>query len=262
MAVLTQKYRLDLASEATSKATRLGLSPFASQYAPRPTLEEVISGLPLLTHETALLGICEDGVPLLLDLHNPSPGALLIIGRETTTAVNLIEVIHQSLLIVNNRFTLELFRVSASILATPHPLEHRISPYERDLESTLRHLADIANARQNGKMRGPSIVLLIDNLEWALNADPEAMWALEYLLHYGPNQKIWPIVATTLDQESVRLRWLRRFKTLIWAADLSPDVKRQFNLPEHPYSSTLPAPHCFSLKSQGQWLHIWLPEQS
>ncbi len=261
MAILTQKYRMDLASEASSKATHLEISPLASQYAPRPTLEEVISGLPLLTHEAALLGVCEDGVPLLLDLHNPSPGALLIIGRENTTAVNLIEIVHQSLLIANNQFTLELFRISDSIPATSHPLEHWISPYDRTLESTLHRLADIASARQNGKMRGPSIVLLLDSLEWVLEADPEAMWALEYLLHYGPNQKIWSLVATTLDDESVRLRWLRRFKTLIWAADLSPEVKRQFNLPEHPYSSLLPASHCFSLKSQGQWLHIWLPEQ-
>ena len=261
MAILTQKYRLDLASEASSRATRLEISPLASQYAPRPTLEEVISRLPLLTHETAFLGICEDGVPLLLDLHNPSPGALLIIGRENPTAVNLIEIVHQSLLIANNRFTLELFRISDSILAPSHPLEHWINPHDRTLESTLRQLADVTNARQNGKMRGPSIVLLLDNLEWVLEADPEAIWALEYILHYGPNQKIWPIVAAIVENETIRLRWLRRFKTLIWAADLSLETKQKFSLPAHPFSTTLPASSCFSLKSQGQWLHIWVPER-
>ncbi|MCX8024115.1 MAG: hypothetical protein N3A60_02815 [Thermanaerothrix sp.] len=260
MAILTQKSRLDLVSEVISNPPKLESSPLLTKIAQRPTVDDVLSGLPILTHETVLIGICEDGVPLLLDLHNPSPGSVLVIGQKINTAVNLIEVAHRSLLLANNQHTLEIFRISDSAPATSHPIEHWINPYDRTLESTLSHLSDITNARQNGKMRGPSIVLLVDSLEWVLEADYEAKWALEYLLHYGPNQKIWPIVATTPDNESVFLRWLRRFKTLIWAADLSPDVKHQFNLPEHPFFSTLPDSHCFSLKSQGQWLHIWLPE--
>ncbi|MGB9799437.1 MAG: hypothetical protein ACPLUL_05025 [Thermanaerothrix sp.] len=261
MALLTQKYRLDLVTKPISNASDLDISPLTLQFAQRPTPEEIISGLPLLTHETAVLGVCEDGVPLLLDLHNPSPGALLVIGHELTTPLNLLEVVHQSLWMANDPQFLQLFLVSDKAFSASHPVERWINPHHRDLEQTLIQLSDVTNARQQGKLRGPSIVLLIEDLEWVLRADPEAIWALEYLLHYGPNQKIWPIVATTLENETIRLRWLRRFKTLIWAADLSLETKQKFSLPTHPFSTTLPASSCFSLMSKGQWLHIWVPER-
>jgi len=261
MTVLTQKYQIGSSMVATGE-NPLPPQSFASDriQAQLPNLHEVLAGLPFLSHETALLGVCEDGIPLLLDLRNPSPGALLVIAAQTSTSSEMLDVICQSLQVANAPFSLQIFRVTDTKTPSLHPLERVINPFERDLETRLLELADLSDSRQHGRWNGPSVVLMIDKLEWILQIDHEAIWAFEHLLHYGPAQKIWPIVATTTETETHLLRWLRRFRTLIWGADLSPAQKKHFGVPENPLSQFLPQTRCFSLRSQGQWIHLWLPE--
>ncbi|WP_299025540.1 hypothetical protein [uncultured Thermanaerothrix sp.] len=260
MAVLTQKYRLDSAPVAPRTDAVASPSNPARTSVHLPTLPDVLAGLPFLSHEVALLGVCEDGVPLLLDLRNPSPGALLVISAQPATSIMMLNVIRESLQGANAPFSLQMIRVTDALAVTAHPLERLVNPFERELEQALLSLADLADSRQHGRLRGPSILLVVERLEWILQADQEAIWAFEHLLHYGPALKIWPLVATHPNSETTLTRWLRRFGTLIWGADLSASLKEQFGVPENPLSQHLPHSRCFSLRSQGQWLHLWLPE--
>lgn len=183
--------------------------------ASRPTrLSEVLDALPHATHWTAVLGVCEDGVPYLWELRQPF--SLLVTGEGLTLPWRVLDAVRVSLERHNTRGLLEITWVTERE-TRGGGITDAISPHERVLEQTLYRLADLVDARSHGRLRGPRQVLILDDLTQVLGIDREALWALEYLLKHGNRGDLAVLAAVdrALVARRPLSRWAERFKGVI-----------------------------------------------
>ncbi len=153
----------------------------ASTALPR-RLDEVLMRLPVLTHATAVVGVGEDGVPVLWDTQHGK--SLLVIGKGLALPWQVLDVARVSLEGNNTLHFVEITWVTERETRW-RVITDVVSPYERTLEQTLRRLADLVDRRQHGQNRGAVQVLILDDLAQVLKADYEARWALEFVVKRG-----------------------------------------------------------------------------
>ena len=62
----------------------------------QPSLDQVLAGFGPMPDEALFLGVATDELPVLLNLHDPTPGPLLIIGDPGTGKTSLLQTIAQA----------------------------------------------------------------------------------------------------------------------------------------------------------------------
>jgi len=175
-------------------------------------LEDALMHLPVLTHATAVLGVGEDGIPVLWDAQHSK--SLLVIGEGLVLPWQVLDAARVSLERHNTRHLVELTWVTARERQGEYGITTVVSPYERTLEQTLYRLADLADRRQHGQNRGAVQVLILDDLAQVLKADYEAHWALEFVVKHGAGVGVQVLAAVEHSATSHRplKRWVERFK--------------------------------------------------
>ena len=76
--------------------TELAVEEQAHQVPPAPglpTLRSVIADTSPLPHTALFLGLAEDGLPVLLNLYDPIPGPILIIGDQASGKTTFLQMI-------------------------------------------------------------------------------------------------------------------------------------------------------------------------
>src|ERR687897_3803354 len=58
-----------------------------------PSLNEIIADFGPMPHEALFLGVASDGLPVLLNLHDPVPGPILITGDSGSGKTALLQTI-------------------------------------------------------------------------------------------------------------------------------------------------------------------------
>jgi hypothetical protein len=210
---------------------------------------------------STILGICEDGLPLVLDLNDPNPGAILISGRRHSGKSELLKSILYSACSTNNAEQLYFY------LLTPEPGNHGelnhlahcygiLSSYDKAACELIVDLAALAEQRKSGRHLGTKCILAIDNLyELIKHQDFDVLNNLKWLYRYGASNGIW--VITTIDAERANLvepDLLSEQKTQI----LCRSDRRL--LPDN--TSTNPdrqAPMGYRTRIGNEWIDFWLP---
>ena len=91
---MNQNNRFSLMLEAlTELVTEEKQTRPAEPVTPLPSLREVISSAAPLPQEALLLGLAEDGLPVLLNLYDPVPGPLLLTGDPASGKTALMQTI-------------------------------------------------------------------------------------------------------------------------------------------------------------------------
>jgi hypothetical protein len=213
-----------------------------------PRLKEVIGALPVLTHETAVLGLDEDGVPVLWNLQDPAVGALLVVGETLGQAQQPLWVMRESLLAGNTPATVRMLWVGEG---QGDALTEVISPYTRALEETIKRLGDLVDSRAHGRLRGESVVLYLSDLVRALQVDWDAYYLLEYLVQRGAGQKVWVVAALEAGRADERVwRWVGRFRTHLVGPLRDTAVRRRLGVPESEF---------WQVRTKGRWVSLVLP---
>ncbi len=182
----------------------------ASTALPR-RLDEALMRLPVLTHAAAVVGVGEDGTPVLWDAQHGK--SLLVIGKGLALPWQVLDAARVSLERHNTRHLVELTWVTGRERQGDRGITTVVSPYERTLEQTLRRLADLVDRRRHGQNRGAVQVLILDDLAQVLKADYEARWALEFVLERGAGVGVQALAAVdgnTLTRRPVK-GWDKRF---------------------------------------------------
>ena len=170
------------------------------------TLDEVLDAFGPFPPFSLVFGICEDGLPLMLNLKDPTAGSLLIQGADRCGKSQLLETILGSAAVLNPPD-----RVNFCVI-TPHPDEMAgllnyphcqvlAAPYERQASEIILELSALAEQRRFGRERGPAFILAIDDFG-ALTGDRldyEVFLHLKWLISKGPGSEIWTI-ATLPDR--------------------------------------------------------------
>ncbi len=244
--------------------------PHWSSFLGQPTLADALNGLNLdnLPEHAALLGACEDGLPFLIDLANPVPGAILIAGDTRSGKTALIRSILASVQemdspeqVIFTIFTAQpdeyrLFNASANCQI--------ILPVEsKAIAGQIASLKEAAEKRKHLGPEDPCLILAIDDISTLLSfLDETGFASLYWLICHGPRYRIWTIASIDSDQIGrIGHPYLSAFRTRLFGFMRSEQTAR--NLAKDPSIATREIPEKglqFLVPYSGEWLRFWICE--
>jgi hypothetical protein len=185
-----------------------------------PPLETLLAQSGDMSPYSLVLGVCEDGLPFLLDLTNPAPGSLLIAGDRGGGKARLLRSMLTSASLLNSPQQVNFHLLAREpqrydALAQLDHCQGVIRIHESGPGQLINKFADIAENRRRTRPEDPFIILAIDDLYTAmrsLNKDDFAR--LYWLMRHGPRSFIWPIVTLSAeDSMKVNPRILTALRT-------------------------------------------------
>lgn len=189
--------------------------------APPANLRTIIQETGPFPAASVILGVCEDGLPFMLDLLDHSSGSLLIAGDRTSGKTSLLKTTLASAAYINDPREVRFGIISSQarellpLGSQPHCIAISDSQ-ERSAFDLIMELSEITEQRRSGRNRGPAILLAIDNLEFLATRqmDYSLFVHLRWLIHNGPKSQVWPIVTVNSDRiTSIDQRIIGAFRT-------------------------------------------------
>jgi len=230
------------------------------QLAPIP-LDKILAKFGNLPQDALFLGAAYDGLPILLNLNDPTPGPILIAGDQDSGKTALLQRIAQAI---------EITHASADLqfgVITDHPGEWEgvekskncmgIFPtFHKSADDFILSLADWAHNNHNEKRFA---LLLIDNLEAVMEMSDFVQQNLRWLLLRGPNRRVWPFITLNAGRSGKVLPWLDAFRTRLLGA-VRNTVNAEAIVPTQGAGLHLLEPGLeFVLNENRQWVKFWIP---
>lgn len=228
-----------------------------------PGLDQTITKLTNIPERAALLGVCEDGLPFLLDLANPSPGAILVIGEAGSGKTALLRSILLSADRINTsaRVTLRLiadqpdeYHDLTSSLMDVFPVE---DPAISDL---ITNLVQTVESRKKTGPQDPASILVIDDLSALLTfLDEKAFHELYWLVRHGPRYQIWTVASLIPGKaKQIDPHFLTAFRTQLFGFMHDVRLASRLAHTNHIPTRSLEKKRQFFYQSNGEWLHFWI----
>ena len=261
---MTTNRKFSLALEALSslKVGGNSMDPDQNQPAPAaPSLERVLSEIGPLPSQALFLGIASDGLPVLLNLHDPSPGPMLVVGEHSAGKTAFLRSIGRSLSLTHSEEDAQ-YGVITTRPAEWEQVEktvHRVGIFDVaqvDAQELVQSLASWAHSNRNTTQ---SVLILIDDLEAMLKMDGEALQHFRWLLLRGPARRVWPIVTLRAEGYGQVLPWLENFRTRVFGRLADAQISQALGGDKQSALDKLEAGVQFSLRESGGWLRFWLP---
>ena len=225
-----------------------------------PPLSEVMAEFGPMPPEALFLGVASDGLPVLLNLHDPIPGPLLITGDAGTGKTDLLQIITRA---AGNMHQPQELQFG---VLTGHPDEWNafenipnnvgVFPfYHQSAEDFILSLASWAHENKTSRQ---SVLLLLDDLEAASNLNFDARQNLRWLLLRGPARRVWPIITLNSNRMENIGPWLEAFHTRIFGTIQNPQHTKQLDA-ESAELDSLNSGSQFTLREGDHWLRFWIP---
>jgi hypothetical protein len=236
----------------------------------RVLLRDLLAQNPALPPQAVVLGICEDGLPLALDLNDPSPGSLLVMGDERKDQIGLLRTAMASLGLRNSASAIQILLIShqpetwqawiAQNGFQRHCIAIENSQEEDGLRNRIIQMADWTEQRRMGQRSGPPLLLVIDTLTFLPHLAYDIRLNFDWLVKEGPPARVWPIAAISTDlAASLGSRMLRAFRSRILGYAKEPEMfLRQLGLDEA-LVGDLRRPGQFTVQAGESWLQFHLP---
>ncbi|HQX15444.1 MAG TPA: FtsK/SpoIIIE domain-containing protein [Anaerolineales bacterium] len=225
-----------------------------------PSLRQTLAEFGSMPGEAMFMGVASDGLPMLLNLHDPVPGPLLVLGDAGAGKTNLLRLIAQSAGMMHQPSNLQFGVV------TNHPGEwngmekvpNNVGVFPLYAKSSEEFILSLASWAHGNKTSSQSVLLLLDDLEAATNLDFNARQNLRWLFLRGPARRVWPIVTINPSLLDAMHPWLDLFRTRIFGSIKDDGVTRRLGAREANLT-TLNNGSEFALREVDQWLRFWLP---
>ncbi|MCB2209406.1 hypothetical protein KQH62_00805 [bacterium] len=184
------------------------------------TLLEAIQPVP---DRSILLGRCTDGLPFLMELGDPTLGAILIGCEAGHGKTHQLQVIVESAMRTQSPRHLQVAVLTLNPSEWASSREGTAAKFLRGLsawhdpraEELLAELTALAEARRDGERTGADVLLILDDLNAAEDLGWEAQVNLRWLLEYGAQSGIWPVATLNADLVSDQRYWVDTFRTRI-----------------------------------------------
>ena len=252
------------AAQQSKSVPRSGREPVGAIRPAAPSLADSLSELGPLPREALLLGLASDGLPVLLNLHDPHPGPLLIAADPGAGKTALLQMIARAAEEMHTPGDVQFGVV------TNHPDEwrhladdkHSVGIFPTYHDSAVDFLSSLSGWAHANKGSQQSILLLIDDLESMNDLDFDARQTLRWLLLRGPARRVWPIITLNAERATEVEDWLEAFRTRIFGKVW--DDHTADNLTGIPGSTLqhIQAGLQFALREGNDWLKFWIPEAS
>jgi hypothetical protein len=226
----------------------------------RPSLNQVLAEYGSMPQEALFLGVASDELPVLLNLHDPIPGPILVTADAGAGKTVLLQTIALAAGQMHQPEDLQFG------VLTNHPDEWNglesipnnvgIFPlYNQSAEDFILSLASWAHGNKTSRQ---SVLLLLDDLEAASNLDFDARQNLRWLLLRGPARRVWPIITLNPNRMENIMPWLDAFRTRILGTIRNQRHIEQLDAVSAELES-LPSGSHFTLREGESWLRFWIP---
>ena len=177
------------------------------QYSPVP-LTELLTSMDEISCKTAVIGLDEEGHPLLHEFTPHLMSHVLIQGDVGAGKSSLLKTIAVSLAMLNKQSQLQLVAISSTVSTQnvlkplnylPHMLEPVMESVE-DCAELFNFLEEELQYRLSQNCATPTIVVLIDDMQSICN-NPQMINQLHYLLQNGPNAGIYFVLAHEVEAD-------------------------------------------------------------
>ncbi len=218
---------------------------------------QVFASLPA---EALLFGLASDGLPLLLNLRDPQPGSILLIGDQGCGKTDFLKTLVRA-----TRRLMPPGAVQFTVLTNFAeewydllPAEALLGVWEVDQPLAAGLLSQLEE-RLNSPVENQPIILLFDGLDAVQQLPATAQSSLANLLMHGPHALIWPVVTVNASLALELSYWLSFFRTRLYGQILhQPTARSLTSLPGAPLGN-LAAPNQFCLREKAHWLKFWRP---
>lgn len=257
---------IDETSRAVGPLTQTRRAPTSRRMSVRQMLAAFGSNIPA---QTAILGVCDDSLPVLLDLTDDHPGPILVCGDENCGKTALMQSVLQTAISTNSSYEVK-YAVIASNPEEWSSYDHSQAAdnhcysfhgyFENGASETIVRMAEIAEQRRVGREEGAAIMLMIDDLRFMAKADFDVRNNFEWLLKNGPSCQIWPIVSLSTAAALEMPRLVTNFRTRL-IGHMEPGNTSRLSLFGGLAAECLEPGKQFAVRVQEQWLNFWIPTQ-
>src|SRR5215211_8487340 len=225
-----------------------------------PSLNEVLADYGPMPYEALFLGVASDNLPVLLNLHDPVPGPILITADAGAGKTTMLQTISLAAGKMHQPENLQFG------VLTNHPDEwngmdqipNNVGVFPLYNKSAEDFILSLASWAHDNKTSQQSVLLLLDDLEAASNLDFDARQNLRWLLLRGPARRVWPIITLNPNRMDNISAWLDAFHTRIFAPIQSQRQIRQLDAEQADLDS-LTIGSQFVLREGDHWLKFWVP---
>jgi hypothetical protein len=225
-----------------------------------PPLSEVLNEFGPMPSEAIFLGVASDGLPVLLNLHDPVPGPILIGGDAGTGKTAFLQNVASAAGRMHQPRELQFG------VLTSHPEDWSglesipnnvgIFPlYHKSAEDFILSLASWAHGNKSSQQ---SVLLLVDDLEAVTNLDFDAKQNLRWLFLRGPARRVWSFTTINPNRMENSTPWLDAFHTRIFGSIQNENLARTLNA-ETAELESLNIGTQFALREGDHWLRFWIP---
>jgi len=252
--------RFSLALEELVELNGEDVSPPARPMPAAPTLSGVLAEIGSLPREALFLGIASDGLPVLLNLHDPNPGPLMVVGDSGTGKTSLLKMIAQAAQQTHHSVDVQ-FGVITNDPADWEDVpstDHCVGVFSVHNDNTQEFILSLARWAHANKSK-QAFLLLIDDLESLAKLDFETLQNIRWLLLRGPSRRVWPILTLNAERYGQVLSWIPMFRTRIFGRIGDDRVAEALGGDKVSALDQLEPGDQFSLRENGGWIRFWRP---
>jgi len=227
-----------------------------------PSLADSLSELGPLPKEALLLGLASDGLPVLLNLHDPLPGPLLVAADPGAGKTALLQMIAQAVAHMHAPGEVQFGVITNYPDEWGHltELEHCVGIFPTYHDSAIDFLSSLSGWAHTNKGSQQSILLLVDDLESIQHIDFDARQTLRWLLLRGPSRRVWPLISLNAERTSQVEPWLEAFRTRVFGHIQSERTAESLTGIHSATLKHLQKGLQFALREGADWLKFWIPE--
>src|SRR5215211_9385074 len=183
-----------------------------------PNLGRVLAEVGPLPREALFLGIASDGLPVLLNMDDPHPGPMLIIGEAGSGKTAFLQSIARSIPQTHHESEVQ-FGVITNRVSEWDGIEktsHQVGVFDVAQKNAQDLVFSLATWAHSNKNTQQSVLLLIDDLEAIAKMEFDALQNLCWLLLRGPSRRDWPLITMNAERYGQVLAWIEIFRTRVF----------------------------------------------
>ena len=236
-------------------------APLSKPVLVTPTLSRVLLEIGSLPREALFLGMALDGLPVLLNLHDSTPGPLLVVGDAGSGKTAFLQMLARSVQQTHHSESVKFGVITnhSDEWENIETTQHRVGLFSTSQNGARDFISSLVTWAHANNKSGHSILLLIDDLEAVAKFEPETLQNLRWLLLRGPAHKVWPVITMNAERYGQVLSWIPMFRTRIFGKIAKEQIAAALGSDSASALNQLEAGLQFSLRENGKWLKFWLP---
>jgi hypothetical protein len=224
-----------------------------------PSLGKALADFSSLPSEALFLGLAADGLPVLLDLHDPTPGPLLVSSDSGGGKTAFLQMIARAVEILSEPQDLQFG------VLTSKPEEWNdftdskncVGIYKAETKEAAEFLISLAKWTHSNKGQTGFVLLFVDDLE-AASRMTEGQQDLRWLLARGPSRHVWSVVTLNSSDALKVFPWLNFFRSRVLGYIENPIEAQALCGDADAKMETLTPGTEFSIREGQGWLKFWL----